>query len=84
VNIPASSTTSSRFLGKKRNKTASKTGKSVIDEVEDVNINIEYNLNDYLKPGDQPQLYCICNGVSEGDMVACDNPRVRILFKPLV
>jgi hypothetical protein len=46
--------------------------------VEDLNVNTEYNVTDFLKPGDQLPLYCVCNGPSEGDMVACDYSKVRI------
>jgi hypothetical protein len=81
VNFPAS-VTSSRFLGKKRsnwlyNLAKAEKSKSGADDMieNDINVNIEYNVNDYIALAEQP-LYCICNGVSEGDMVACDNPKV--------
>ena len=50
--------------------------KVIKSEPEDININVEYNVSDYFKPGDIQPLYCICNGVSEGDMVACDYQKV--------
>jgi hypothetical protein len=83
VNIPASNP--SRLLGKKRGscliiKAKPSRTKSVIDEVEDINVNMDYNISDFYKPGDQTQLYCICNGVSEGDMVACDYAKVVLVL----